>query len=146
MWSLRDMSKRALASFLVGGLFGAGLTVSQMINPAKVVGFLDIAGDWDPTLAFVMLGALAVTLPGFALVRRRAGPLLDSRFHLPTRQSVDIRLLAGAAVFGVGWGVTGFCPGPAVAALSSGVWPVALFVLAMLGGMLLYQLVSAKRG
>ena len=124
-----------LASFLIGGLFGVGLAVSQMINPAKVIGFLDFAGNWDPTLAFVMVGALAVTAPGFAMIRKRSGPILGGAFRLPSRRDIDRRLLGGAAVFGVGWGLAGFCPGPAIAALSSGQWPVAAFFAAMVAGM-----------
>ncbi len=124
-----------LASFLIGTVFGIGLAVSQMINPAKVIGFLDFAGDWDPTLAFVMVGALAVTAPGFAMIRKRPAPILGGTFRLPSRRDVNGRLLGGAAVFGVGWGLAGFCPGPAIAALSSGQWPVAAFFAAMVGGM-----------
>lgn len=122
-------------SLLAGTIFGAGLAVSQMINPAKVIGFLDLAGDWDPTLAFVMAGALAVATPGFALVRRRARPLFAETFQVPTRTAIEPRLLAGAALFGLGWGLAGFCPGPALAALASGLAPVWLFVGAMIAGM-----------
>ena len=129
-----------IASLLIGTLFGVGLTLSQMINPMKVLGFLDFAGDWDPTLAFVMGGALLVTVPGFAAARRLRGPLLGGAFRLPTRKDVDRRLLAGAALFGLGWGLAGFCPGPALSALSLGGFQVLIFVAAMLAGMLLETL------
>lgn len=126
-----------IGSLLAGILFGAGLTLSRMIDPAKVVGFLDVFGAWDPTLAFVMAGALAVAAPGYALVRRRRGPLFAAAFQIPTRRDIEPRLLAGAGLFGLGWGLAGFCPGPALAALATGLAPVGLFVLAMIGGMLL---------
>lgn len=129
-----------IVSLLIGTLFGVGLTLSQMINPMKVLGFLDFAGDWDPTLAFVMGGALLVTVPGFALARRLRGPLLGGTFHMPTRKDLDARLLLGAAIFGLGWGLAGFCPGPALSALSTGSGQVILFVAAMLAGMFLERL------
>ena len=131
---------RSLASLLAGVIFGLGLTISGMVNPAKVIGFLDLAGDWDPTLALVMGGALAVALPGLALVRRRQRPLLDESFQVPSRKEIDPRLLGGAALFGVGWGLAGFCPGPALAALASGLAPVLIFVAAMIVGMLSLRL------
>ena len=137
------MALRTLAGLACGLLFGAGLAVSQMIDPAKVVGFLDFAGDWDPSLALVMAGALVVTVPAFALRRRRERPLLNDEFQIPGRRDIDGRLIAGAAVFGLGWGIAGFCPGPALAALTIGGWPVILFVLAMLAGMFLYRLLPS---
>lgn len=124
-----------LSAFLIGVLFGIGLAVSEMINPARVIGFLDVAGHWDPTLACVMAGALAVALPGFSLVQRRREPLLDREFHLPMQSKIDVRLLLGAAIFGVGWGLAGFCPGPAVAGLAAGKPEVVLFVAAMAAGL-----------
>ncbi|MBT8146614.1 MAG: YeeE/YedE family protein [Gammaproteobacteria bacterium] len=130
----------ALGSVFVSGLlFGLGLTVSAMVNPAKVVGFLDLFGNWDPSLALVMGGGLAVTLPAFRLILKRDRPLLESRFFLPTRQDVDRRLIGGAILFGVGWGLAGLCPGPALTSLitlNSSVW---LFVLAMVGGMVFHR-------
>ncbi len=131
----------SLSSLVIGLIFGAGLTVSQMINPAKVIGFLDIAGDWDPTLGVVMAGALLGAVPGFALARRRRAPLLGGNFQVPRRRDIDARLIVGAAIFGIGWGLAGFCPGPALAALSTGAWPVALFVATMIAGMALHRLV-----
>lgn len=130
---------RHVASLLVGLLFGAGLAVSGMINPAKVLNFLDIAGDWDPTLAFVMAGAIAVALPATMMVRRRARPLLADSFDLPTRRKLDLPLIGGAAMFGLGWGLAGFCPGPGLSALSTGMWQAGLFVVAMFAGMAIFR-------
>jgi uncharacterized membrane protein YedE/YeeE len=130
---------RTVAALLIGALFGAGLAVSGMINPAKVLGFLDVAGDWDPTLACVMAGALAVAAPAIAWARRRGRALLADTLELPTRRDIDPALLAGAAVFGLGWGLVGFCPGPAFAALSTGLWQAGLFVVAMLAGMAVHR-------
>ncbi len=122
------------SAFFVGTLFGFGLAVSEMIDPARVIGFLDVTGTWDPTLLFVMGGALAVTLPGFPLILQRARPLLAEFFALPTQSKLDGSLIAGAIIFGIGWGIAGFCPGPALAALTSGSPGVALFVVAMITG------------
>jgi uncharacterized protein len=127
---------RPLASALgVGILFGAGLALSDMINPARVLAFLDITGAWDPTLAFVMAGALVPTALAFALRPRLSRPLLGSEFFVPENRTTDRRLLLGAALFGVGWGLVGFCPGPAIAALSFLQWQPWLFVATMLAGM-----------
>jgi uncharacterized membrane protein YedE/YeeE len=120
-----------------GLLFGAGLALGGMTDPAVVLGFLDVAGAWNPTLAFVMGGALAVTFVGYRLVFRRAGPLLDGRFALPTAHAIDARLLGGAALFGAGWGLAGYCPGPALASLPAAHLGTAVFVLAMLAGLAL---------
>jgi uncharacterized protein len=133
---------RMLVALFSGTLFGLGLAISGMVDPAKVIGFLDIAGDWDPTLAFVMGGALLVTIPAFRLILNRPRPVLTDDFELPTKKDVDTRLLGGAALFGVGWGLSGFCPGPAVTALASGLAPVFAFVAAMVAGMALYKWVS----
>ena len=133
-----------ISSLLIGTVLGAGLALSQMMNPAKVIGFLDFAGQWDPTLAFVMFGALLAAIPGFALARKRPAPLVGDAFHIPTRRDIDARLLAGATVFGIGWGLSGFCPGPALAALSSGLPEVFAFVTAMLAGMLVSRLVATN--
>lgn len=126
---------RSLAALLTGLLFGVGLAWSQMVYPQKVLAFLDVAGGhWDPSLALVMLGALAVTLPAFAVILKRGGPLLDVRFYLPDKTAPDARLLVGAALFGVGWGLAGYCPGPAIAALAIH-WREALpFLLATAAG------------
>jgi len=136
------MIRRNLAALLAGLLFGFGLAVAQMTNPLKVLAFLDVFGDWDPSLALVMGGAVTVTLVGFRLVLRQAQPLFDTRFHLPTRSDLDQRLLIGAALFGTGWGIAGFCPGPAVAALAFGSLEPVLFVIAMLAGAQLQRLLS----
>ncbi len=133
---------RMLVALFSGTLFGLGLTISGMVDPAKVIGFLDVTGDWDPTLAFVMGGALLVTIPAFRLILNRPRPVLTDDFELPTKKDVDTRLLGGAALFGVGWGLSGFCPGPAVTALASGLAPVFAFVAAMIAGMALYKWVS----
>ncbi|MDP2601254.1 MAG: YeeE/YedE family protein [Deltaproteobacteria bacterium] len=123
-----------VSALLIGALFGFGLAVSEMIDPARVIGFLDVAGRWDPTLLFVMGGALAVTLPGFPLILRRARPLLAEFFAMPTQSRLDGSLITGATIFGIGWGIAGFCPGPALAALASGSPGVAVFVVAMIAG------------
>ena len=118
-----------------GLLFGAGLLVSGMAQPAKVVGFLDVLGDWDPSLAFVMLGAIAVHFLAYRLVPKLERPLLGERFGIPTRRDIDHRLLIGAALFGAGWGLAGYCPGPALTTVASGASTTLLFTGAMLVGM-----------
>jgi uncharacterized protein len=130
---------RLLVALFSGVLFGLGLVVSGMVNPAKVLGFLDVAGDWDPTLAFVMGGALLVAVPAFRVILKRPRPVLAEEFDLPAKKDLDARLLAGSAMFGFGWGLAGFCPGPAVTALASGLAPVFVFVAAMVAGMALYK-------
>jgi uncharacterized protein len=128
-----------LLQFAIGLVFGLGLVVSGMSNPAKVLNFLDLAaiptGGWDPSLAFVMLGAIAVTAVGFRLVLRRRQPFFAERFHLPGATGIDRRIIAGPAIFGIGWGLAGFCPGPAFTALGIGGGAALLFVAAMLVGM-----------
>ena len=126
---------RLFSAFLVGLIFGTGIAVSGMINPAKVLNFFDIAGTWDPSLAFVMGGALVTTFLGYRMVLRRDAPLIEARFQLPTARRIDARLIGGSAVFGIGWGIAGFCPGAAVPALGTGRWEVALFVAALLAGL-----------
>ena len=130
---------RLLVALFSGVLFGLGLVVSGMVNPAKVLGFLDVAGDWDPTLAFFMGGALLVAVPAFRVILKRPRPVLAEEFDLPAKKDLDARLLAGSALFGVGWGLAGFCPGPAVTALASGLAPAFVFVAAMVAGMALYK-------
>jgi uncharacterized protein len=133
---------RMLVALFSGTLFGLGLTISGMVDPAKVIGFLDVAGDWDPTLAVVMSGALLVAIPAFRLIFKRSRPVLEDDFALPTKKELDASLLGGAAIFGVGWGLSGFGPGPSVTALASGLTPVFAFVAAMIAGMALYKWVS----
>lgn len=125
--------------FAAGLLFGLGLTVSAMINPAKVIGFLDLAGNWDPSLMLVMGGGLAVTTPAFQYLLRRPQPFLQPRFYLPTRQDLDPKLLGGAVLFGLGWGLAGLCPGPALTAMMTFHWEAWLFVGAMIAGMGLHR-------
>lgn len=120
--------------YLIGVIFGTGIVLSGMANPAKVINFFDIAGTWDPSLAFVMGGALIVTAVGYRFVFGRARPLFEGRFVLPTARNLDARLIGGSAVFGVGWGIAGFCPGGALPALGTGRIEVILFVAALLGG------------
>ena len=126
-----------LFALLAGVIFGAGLMISDMVNPARVLNFLDVAGSWDATLIFVMAGGLAVTTLGYWLTFRRSAPLFGDKFNLPTLQQIDLPLVGGAALFGIGWGLAGMCPGPALvdlAALEPKAW---LFVAAMLAGMIL---------
>lgn len=122
--------------FVSGLMFASGLTVSGLVNPAKVLNFLDIAGSWDPSLAFTMASAVATTAIGYRLAFRRKAPLLGGTFQLPTASDIDTRLVGGAALFGTGWGLVGFCPGPAVTALATGSGSALIFVAAMLIGML----------
>ena len=128
----------AFSAFLAGFVFGVGLIVSGMANPAKVLGFLDIAGRWDPSLALVMAGAIAVGAIGFALAGSRKTTLLGTPMALPTARTLDKRLMLGSVVFGVGWGLAGFCPGPALVALGAGRVEALVFVAAMVAGMLLF--------
>jgi uncharacterized protein len=132
-----------IPALVTGTIFGAGLALSDMINPARVLAFLDPFGAWDPTLALVMAGAVLPSAIGYLLSRRMRRPLFDSRFFIPENRVLDRQLLAGAAIFGIGWGLAGFCPGPAIAGLVLGLWQPWLFVLAMLAGMLLHRWMTA---
>lgn len=138
-----------LAQFAIGLLFGAGLVTSGMSDPAKVLNFLDVAvipaGTWDASLAFVMAGAIAVTYLGFRLVMRRGQPILGDRFHLPTARDIDGRILLGPALFGIGWGLAGFCPGPALTALGTGSLSAVLFVASMMVGMIGARWLAARK-
>ncbi len=133
---------RALLAAVSGLLFGCGLALSGMVDPARVLGFLDPFGRWDPTLAFVLAGAVAVSGGGTLIRRRMRRPLLGARFDLPATRPIDVRLLSGAAIFGVGWGLAGLCPGPAVADISLGLPDVLVFVAAMLAGMLVHRVTT----
>jgi len=126
---------RIVAHFAIGLIFGLGLVISGMVDPAKVQNFLDIFGTWDPSLAFVMAGAVAVTFAGYRLAWRHATPMLDDQFHLPRKNTIDRRLVLGAAVFGIGWGLGGYCPGPALTAVGLLATGTIVFVPAMLVGM-----------
>lgn len=124
---------------LSGLLFGVGLLVAGMTRPEKVVAFLNVAGDWDPSLAFVMLGAIAVHFVAYRFVPKMPSPLLGGRFALPTRRDVDARLLGGAAIFGIGWGIGGYCPGPALVSLMNGTADALVFVTGMVAGMMAFN-------
>jgi uncharacterized membrane protein YedE/YeeE len=133
------MLNRTLLAVLCGILFGAGLAISDMINPARVLAFLDVAGAWDPTLAFVMGGALIPSAAAYLIKNRMPAPVLEQRFHVPTNRTIDTPLVGGAVIFGLGWGLVGLCPGPAVAALVTLKWQAIVFVIAMIAGMAAYR-------
>ena len=134
---MASTSTRATLAFGTGLLFGGGLTISGLINPAKVLNFLDVFGRWDPSLLVVMAAAVAVTFIGFRFVLRRPAPLFAETFQLPKRTDLDKRLITGAVLFGLGWGLAGFCPGPALTAIAIAGEPAVMFVLAMVVGMFL---------
>jgi uncharacterized membrane protein YedE/YeeE len=133
-----------LMASIAGLLFGLGLLISGMNNPAKVIGFLDIAGHWDPSLAFVMAGAIAVSFLPFRFARKRSLALLGGPIRLPTTAGIDRRLVLGSVAFGIGWGLAGYCPGPALASLLSGGVKPLLFVISMLAGMAVFELLRAS--
>ncbi len=133
--------QRGIAALVAGTVFGIGLAVSQMVNPEKVLAFLNIAGSWDPSLMFVMAGAIAVTFVGFRLFSSQA-PLFAERHDLPTSTEIDKRLVIGAVIFGLGWGLAGYCPGPAIAGLGSGSMEPPIFLGAMIAG----SLVASRLG
>jgi uncharacterized membrane protein YedE/YeeE len=133
-----------LASLLAGLVFGFGLIVSGMVNPAKVLGFLDLAGRWDPSLAFVMIGAVGVGLVAFTFAQRRTRSLLGADMKLPSARRIDQRLVLGSLTFGVGWGVAGFCPGPALVAVGMGQSKALVFVAFMLVGMGLFEWLEGR--
>jgi uncharacterized membrane protein YedE/YeeE len=136
---------RGLFAFLSGSLFGLGLTVSGMINPVKVIGFLDISGAWDPSLIFVIGGAFAVTSVAFQFVLQRPGPIMGGSFQLPSTRNVDHRLILGSAIFGVGWGLGGLCPGPAIASLAFLDGQTVAFVASMVIGSFAGRYVLSKK-
>ena len=135
-----------LAAGLIGMIFGSGILLAGMANPAKVLNFFDIAGTWDPSLAFVMAGALAVTFLGYRFVLRRPHPVFDVKFHLPTRRDIDPALVGGSALFGVGWGIAGFCPGGAIPALGLLRVEPVIFVSALLVGIMIARVLQRPRG
>lgn len=137
--------KFSLAAFLSGLIFGLGLLLSGMANPEKVLGFLDIAGLWDPSLAFVMGGAILVGLVAFAIARKRTLSFLGFDMKLPSGTDIDKRLVTGSLIFGIGWGIAGFCPGPGLVALGAGEIKAAVFVAAMVSGMGIYELIERNR-
>lgn len=131
--------KTGLSAALAGALFGAGLVISGMSDPNKVLAFLDVLGRWDPSLLVVMAAAMGTTFVGYRLVWRRARPLVADQFHVPTRKDIDLRLVGGATLFGLGWGLAGYCPGPALTALVIAPAEAAWFVAAMILGMVIQQ-------
>ena len=133
------------SAFAAGLLFGLGLIVSQMVNPAKILAFLDLTGSWDPSLAFVMIGAIAASGTGYLFAKRRGVPILEAKLEIPTRRDFDTRLMGGAALFGIGWGLLGLCPGPAIAILSFGLWQAFVFFASMLVGMALFTALPAAK-
>jgi uncharacterized membrane protein YedE/YeeE len=134
-----------LAAFAAGILFAVGLCIGGMTNPAKVIAFLDIAGDWDPALAFVMGGAIAVYAPSYRIITGRRHPVLEGEFSLPTKTDVDKRLILGAVAFGIGWGLVGLCPGPALVAMMTGRLELAIYGAAMVTGMLAFRMWDSRR-
>ncbi|MCW6511278.1 DUF6691 family protein [Lichenifustis flavocetrariae] len=135
---------RLVAAALSGLLFGTGLAMSGMMDPARVLCFLDVAGAWDPSLAFVFAGAVVVSVAGHFFAGRMRKPLVAARFEIPSTATLDSKLLGGAALFGIGWGLVGLCPGPALAGLTLGLAPITIFVAAMLTGMALHRLVLLR--
>jgi uncharacterized protein len=135
---------QSVIALLSGMIFGAGLAISGMVNPAKVLNFFDIAGTWDPSLIFVMAGALLVTAIGYRLAFRRQAPIFAPQFNLPDARDIDARLIGGSALFGLGWGLSGFCPGPAIASLTTLSLEPVIFIIAMLAGMLVAKLPALR--
>jgi uncharacterized protein len=133
-----------ISELAIGLLFGWGLLISGMTDPGKVIGFLDLAGDWDPSLAFVMGGAVLVGLVGFALAKKRTTSILGQAIHLPSSTGIDRRLVIGSMTFGAGWGLAGFCPGPGLVAMGAGQPEAVLFVMAMIAGMLLFEVLTGR--
>lgn len=136
--------KENLVALISGVLFGLGLGLSQMIDRQRVLGFLDVTGVWDPTLLFVLGGAVGVTVTAFRFVLRLPHPFYGDKFYLPAKKDIDTPLVVGAAIFGVGWGIAGYCPGPGITALVLGIWNPVLFVVAMIAGSLTYRWYSTR--
>lgn len=141
---MKNAMKNAIAALAVGFVFAIGLGISGMTQPSKVIGFLDLFGHWDPSLVFVMLGAIAVHFLTYKLIRRRTSPLFSMQWHVPTKKDVTPALVIGSTLFGVGWGLGGFCPGPAVTSLASLESRPLIFVISMLVGMYLSKFVDSK--
>lgn len=133
-----------LMAFISGLVFGMGLLISGMANPAKILGFLDLAGKWDPSLVLVMLGAIIVGLPAFYLARHKKVSLCGDAINLPTSNNIDKKLILGSFAFGIGWGLVGFCPGPALVAVGTGSIKAIVFTLAMIAGMLMFEMIQGK--
>lgn len=143
---MKHVTTHRASEFLVGLLFGWGLLLSGMTDPGKVLGFLDLAGSWDPSLAFVMGGAIAVGVFAFAAAKKRTSNFLGGALHLPSSTDIDRRLVIGALLFGAGWGLAGFCPGPGIVSMAAGEPKALLFVAAMLAGMGLYEITDGRAG
>ncbi len=137
--------RQTIFALVTGTIFGMGLALSDMINPARVLAFLDLFGNWDPSLAFVMGGALIPSAIGYWLSRRMRAPVAAERFYVPDNRQIDRRLLVGGALFGAGWGLVGFCPGPAVAGLVFAKWQTLVFVVAMIVGMVVHRILTQPR-
>lgn len=136
--------KRILSALAAGVIFGLGIAISGMGDPAKVLNFFDLLGTWDPSLAFVMGGALITAAIGYRIIfGRRQAPIFDTKFHLPTSNAIDAKLIGGSALFGIGWGIAGFCPGGAIPALGFAPWPTALFLISMGAGILFARWLQA---
>jgi hypothetical protein len=144
-WASEEIDMGIISSLLVGIIFGAGLVLSGMVLPSKVLGFLDIAGAWDPSLGLVMGGAVLASIGAFAVARRRSHSYLGFEMKLPTSRTIDRRLVVGSLLFGVGWGIAGLCPGPALVDLGTGQAKAIVFFLALLAGMGLFELVERRR-
>jgi uncharacterized membrane protein YedE/YeeE len=136
--------KRMLSALVCGAIFGAGLVIGGMTQPSKVIGFLDLFGNWDASLAFVMVGAIAVNALAYRWIMKRPGPVLAPRFAIPDRREIDGRLVGGAILFGIGWGLAGYCPGPAVTSVLSGHPAAPVFIVGMLAGMVVYHFVVER--
>ena len=134
-----------LSAFIAGLLFGLGLLLAGMANPGKVLAFLDLAGAWDPSLAFVMVGAIGVAISPLTWARQQSSSLLGKPMQIPIKRELDSRLIGGSLLFGIGWGIAGICPGPAVSILLTGHWQAFVFMLAMLAGMLLFTALERRR-
>ena len=134
-----------IISFIVGLLFALGLGISGMTNVRVVRGFLDVFGEWDPALVGVMVGAIFIhSFLFYFIIKKRKSPLLDSKFHIPTRKDLDVRLIAGSAIFGLGWGWAGICPGPGMVAMTSGNFNIIIFVVSMIAGMIVFKTIEGK--
>jgi uncharacterized membrane protein YedE/YeeE len=138
------MMKRLASIFLAGVLFAGGLVISGMTQPSKVIGFLDFGGNWDPSLAFVMLGAISVHALAYRVMAKRKAPILAPTFQIPTRRDIDVRLILGAVLFGVGWGLAGYCPGPAVSSIVAGDPSTLTFFGSLLSTLVVYSLVTGR--
>ena len=141
---MKRQSAQFVVALLSGLIFGFGLSMSGMLNPQRVQGFLDIFGQWDPSLAFVLGGAVAVAAIGIQIMRKSSHPILEARYHVPTKKRIDASLILGSAIFGVGWGIGGLCPGPAIALLSLGTIKPTVFVISMVVGMQIHDRMTWK--